>query len=61
MQGMLLFFNELYKFFEFVCVYFATILGFCAIISIFVLGIIMILRSTLLSKSILERLLCGVY
>ena len=55
MQGMLLFFNELYKFFEFVCVYFATILGFCAIISIFVLGIIMILRSTLLSKSVFGK------
>ncbi len=51
MQGMLLFFNELYGFLEFVCVYFATILGFCAIISVFVLGIIMILRSTLFTKS----------
>ena len=55
MQGMLLFFNKLYGFLEFVCVYFATILGFCAIISIFVLGIIMILRSTLLSKSVFGK------
>jgi hypothetical protein len=55
MQGVLLFFNELYRFLEFVCVYFATILGFCAIISIFVLGIIMMLRSTLLSKSVFGK------
>ncbi len=55
MQGMLLFFNELYSFLEFVCVYYSTILGFCAIISVFALGIIMILRSTLLSKSIFGR------
>ncbi|MBE5823957.1 MAG: M56 family metallopeptidase [Butyrivibrio sp.] len=51
MQGMLLFFNELYGFLEFVCVYYSTILGFCAIISVFVLGIIMTLRSTLFSGS----------
>ena len=55
MQGMLLFFNKLYGFLEFVCVYFATILGFCAIISILVLGIIMILRSTLFSKSVFGK------
>ena len=55
MQGMLLFFNELYRFLEFVCVYYSTILGFCAIVSVFVLGIIMILRSTLFSKSIFGK------
>ena len=55
MFTMPLFFNELYGFLEFVCVYFATILGFCAIMSIFVLGIIMILRSTLLSKSVFGK------
>jgi len=55
MQGMLLFFNELYRFLEFVCVYYSTILGFCAIVSVFALGIIMILRSTLLSKTIFGR------
>ena len=55
MQGMLLFFNELYRFLEFVCVYFSTILGFCAIISVLVLGIIMILRSTLFTKSIFGK------
>ena len=55
MQGVLLFFNELYRFLEFVCVYFSTILGFCVIISVFVLGIIMILRSTLFSKSIFGK------
>ena len=54
-QRMLLFFNELYRFLEFVCVYYSTILGFCAIISVFVLGIIMILRSTLFSKSIFGK------
>ena len=51
MQGMLLFFNELYGFLEFVCVYYSTILGFCAIISVLVLGIIMTLRSNLFSGS----------
>ncbi len=50
-QEMLLFFKKLYEFLEFVCVYFSTILGFCAIISVIVLGIIMILRSTFFSKS----------
>ena len=55
MFTMPLFFNELYGFLEFVCVYFATILGFCAIMSIFVLGIIMLLRSTLLSKSVFGK------
>ncbi len=55
MQGMPLFFRNLNMFIEFVCVYFATILGFCAIISVFVLGIIMILRSSLLSKSVFGK------
>ena len=55
MLAMPLFFNELYSFFEFVCVYFSTILGFCTIISVFVLGIIMILRSTLFAKAIFGK------
>ncbi len=55
MQGMLLFFNQLYSFLEFVCVYYSTILGFCVIISVFVLGIIMILRSTLFARSIFGK------
>ena len=41
-----MFFEQLHNVFEFVCVYYSTILGFCAIISIFVMGIIMALRSS---------------
>lgn len=55
MQGTQLFLSNLYFFLEFVCVYFATILGFCAIMSVFVTGIILILRSTVFSKHIFGR------
>ena len=55
MQGMSLFFHELYIFLEFVFVYYATILGFCTIMSVFVLGIIMILRSTVFTKYIFGK------
>ena len=50
-----MFLHDLYEFFHFVCVYFATILGFCALMSVIVIGIIMLLRSTLLSKSIFGK------
>ena len=50
-----MFLNGLYEFFHFVCVYYATILGFCALMSVIVIGIIMLLRSTLLSKSIFGK------
>ena len=49
-QGLQLFFYDLYQFLRFVCVYYATILGFCMVISIWALGIIMLLRGTLFSK-----------
>ena len=55
MQGTQLFLSNLYYFLEFVCVYFATILGFCAIMSVFVTGIILILRSTVFLKHIFGR------
>ena len=55
MQGLQLFLQNLYHFINFVCVYFATILGFCALMSVIVIGIIMLLRSTLLSKSIFGK------
>ncbi len=55
MQGMQLFFYELYGFLEFVCVYYSTILGFCAIISVFVLGVIMTLRSSLFSRMVFGK------
>ena len=49
------FLHGLYEFLHFVCVYYATILGFCALMSVIVIGIIMLLRSTLLSKSIFGK------
>ena len=55
MQGMQMFFNRLYMFLEFVCVYYSTILGFCAIISVFVIGIIMLLRSTVFARSVFGK------
>lgn len=55
MQGLSLFFHELYIFLEFVFVYYATILGFCTILSVFVLGIIMILRGTVFTKYIFGK------
>ena len=48
MQGMPMFF-------EFVCVYYSTILGFCAIISFFVMGIIMALRSSVFAGHVFGR------
>ena len=55
MQGMQMFFNRLYMFLEFVCAYYSTILGFCAIVSIFVIGIIMLLRSTVFARSVFGK------
>ena len=49
------FLHGLYEFLHFVCVYYATILGFCALMSVIVIGIIMLLRSTLLSRSIFGK------
>lgn len=48
MQGMPMFF-------EFVCVYYSTILGFCAIISFFVMGIIMALRSSVFAGHVFGK------
>ncbi|XME03315.1 M56 family metallopeptidase [Lachnospiraceae bacterium C1.1] len=50
-----MFLHDLYDFLRFVCVYYATILGFCALMSVTVIGIIMLLRSTLLSGSIFGK------
>ena len=55
MQGMQMFFEQLHNVFEFVCVYYSTILGFCAIISIFVMGIIMALRSSVFAGHVFGR------
>ncbi|MCR5775178.1 MAG: M56 family metallopeptidase [Lachnospiraceae bacterium] len=55
MQGAALFFNGLYGFIEFTGVYYSTILGFCVIISVFVLGMIMILRGTLFARSVFGK------
>ena len=43
-MSQIMFISELYQFLRFVCVYYATTLGFCAIMSYFVIGIIMLLR-----------------
>ena len=55
MQGLQQFFHGLYEFTHFVWIYYTTILGFCMFISVIVMGLIMVLRSVLFSKSIFGK------
>lgn len=55
MQGMQQFLYDLFSFCRFVMVYYTTILGFCALISMMVLVFIMILRSTFFSGSVFGK------
>ena len=55
MQGLQHFFHSLYEFFHFVWIYYTTILGFCMFISVIIMGSIMVLRSTLFSKSVFGK------
>ncbi len=55
MQGLQQFYHSLCEFFHFVWIYYTTILGFCMFISAIVMGSIMVLRSTLFSKSVFGK------
>ena len=55
MQGLQQFCHSLYEFFHFVWIYYTTILGFCMLISVIIMGFIMVLRSTLFSKSVFGK------
>ena len=55
MQGVQQFLNNLFTFCQFVMVYYTTILGFCALISVIVLGFILILRSTAFSQYVFGK------
>ncbi|SDB25955.1 BlaR1 peptidase M56 [Butyrivibrio sp. INlla16] len=55
MQGLQQFFTNISQFFEFLVVYYSIILGFCALISVLVLGIIMFLRKTVLADRVFAK------
>ncbi len=55
MQGMQQFFHNLYSLLQFIMVYYSTILGFCTLISVIVMGFILILRCTVFSESVFGR------
>ena len=55
MQGMQQFLYNLSTFCRFLMVYYSTILGFCALISVIVMGFILILRSTVFSESVFGK------